>query len=113
MELDTIIAICGVSCTECDAYQATQKDDAKALEAIAAEWTEAMGRTFTADDILCDGCRVGGDRLSAYRRLCEIRICAETKGHPTCAHCDECPCEMITAQPAIDALNELKRHLKT
>ena len=112
MEIDKIIAICGVSCTECQAYQATKKNDIKALETIAAEWTEGLGRTFTVDDILCDGCRVGGARLSTYCRSCEISLCAKGKGHETCAHCDECPCEKIVAPPAIDALNNLKKLLQ-
>ena len=108
MVIDKIIAICGVSCTKCDAYHATKNNDIKALEALAAEWTKGLGRTFTVDDILCDGCRVGGERISAYCSTCEISLCAKEKGHETCAHCNECPCEKIVAPPAIDALNKLK-----
>jgi hypothetical protein len=111
MEIDKIIAICGVSCTKCDAYQATQKNDAKALEMLAVEWTKAMGRDFTPDDILCDGCRVQGERLSSYCSSCEISLCAKAKGHPTCAHCDECPCEKIVAPPAKEALSKLRKSL--
>jgi hypothetical protein len=112
MEIDGIVAICGVSCTECKAYQATRNHDTKALEAIAAEWTKGLGQTYTVGDILCDGCRIGGERLSAYCSSCEISLCAKGKGHETCAHCDECPCDKIVAPPAIDALNELRKLLQ-
>ena len=112
MEIGKIVAICGVSCTECRAYQATLKNDRQALEALAAEWTKGMGRTFTVDDILCDGCRVGGARLSSYCGSCGISLCAKAKGHETCAHCDQCPCEKIVAPRAIDALNDLKELLQ-
>jgi hypothetical protein len=111
MEIDKIIAICGVSCTECDAYQATIQNDISRLKSLAAEWTRAMGRTFTVDDIICDGCRVEGKRLSAYCSSCEISLCAKSKGLPTCAHCNECPCEKIVAPPAIEALSKLRREI--
>jgi hypothetical protein len=112
MELDKIIAFCGVSCTECKAYHATKNNDIKALETLAVEWTKGLGRTFTVDDILCDGCRVGGERISSYCGSCEISLCAKAKGNETCAHCNECPCDKIVAPPAIEALNKLKKLLQ-
>ena len=112
MEIDKIIAICGVSCTECPAYQATQKNDTKALEIIASEWTKVIGRAFSSSNILCDGCRVDGERLSTYCGSCEISLCAKAKDHPTCAHCNECPCDKIVAPPAKEELLRLRRNLQ-
>jgi hypothetical protein len=109
--LNDLIAICGPSCTQCQAYNATKSGDRKELEKIAAEWTKGLGRTFTTDDIICDGCRVPGGRLSTYCSTCEIRICAQSKGAITCAHCAECPCEKIIAPPAREALEALKKEL--
>ena len=109
MQIDELIAVCGPSCTLCPAYQATHGGDQAALERIASEWTKAMGRTFTTDDVTCDGCRVKGKRLSAYWSTCEIRLCAQEKGHDTCAHCSDCPCEKIIAPPAQEALKELRK----
>lgn len=109
MQIDELIAVCGPSCTLCAAYQATHGGDQAALERVASEWTKAMGRTFTADDVICDGCRVKGKRLSAYCSTCEIRLCAQEKGHDTCAHCSDCPCEKIIAPPAQNALMELRK----
>ncbi len=109
--LNDLIAICGPSCTQCDAYKATHSGNRTELERIAVEWTKAIGRTFTPDDIICDGCRVPGGRLSAYCTTCEIRICAQNKGNITCAHCEECPCDKIVAPPAREALAALKKHL--
>lgn len=109
--LNDLTAICGPSCTQCQAYIATRNNDKKELEHIAAEWTKGLGRTFTADDIICDGCRVPGGRLSSYCATCEIRICARSKGAITCAHCAECPCEKIVAPPAREALEALKKTL--
>ena len=111
MNIEKIIAICGVSCTECRAYKATQSGDRSALEGIASEWTSSIGRTFTADDVICDGCRVEGKRLSAYCSSCEIRLCAQSKGLPTCAHCDDCPCDKIVAPVAREALRKLRKDI--
>lgn len=111
MTFDDLTAVCGPSCTQCDAYKASRRDNRAELERIAAEWTEAMGRTFTADDIYCDGCRVPGGRLSSYCATCEIRLCAQGKGNITCAHCEECPCDKIVAPVAQEALAALRKIL--
>lgn len=109
--LNDLTAICGPSCTQCQAYTATKNNDRNALEKIAAEWTKGLGLTFTADDIICDGCRVPGGRLSSYCATCDIRICAQGKSAITCAHCSESPCEKIVAPPAREALEALKKTL--
>jgi hypothetical protein len=112
LEFNDLTAICGPSCTQCDAYIATRSGKRAELERIAAEWTKGLGRVFKAEDIICDGCRVPGGRLSSYCGTCEIRICAQNKGMITCAHCPECPCEKIVAPPAREALEALKKSLK-
>jgi hypothetical protein len=111
--LNDLTAICGPSCTGCPAYIATLSDNQSELARLAAEWTRAMGRTFTPDDIICDGCRVPGGRHSAYCATCEILICARSKGHITCAHCSECPCTKITAPVAREALAALQKSLRS
>jgi hypothetical protein len=109
--LNDLTAICGPSCTQCPAYIATESNNQVELKRIAAEWTKGLGRAFTMEDIICDGCRVPGGRLSAYCATCEIRLCAQGRGAVTCAHCPECPCNKIVAPPAIEALAALKKEL--
>lgn len=111
MVLNDLTAICGPSCAQCPAYIATHSNNKAEFERIAAEWTKAIGRTFTGDDIICDGCRVLGGRLSAYCATCDVRICAQSKGMITCAHCAACPCEKINAPVAREALAALKKSL--
>jgi hypothetical protein len=41
---DRIIAYCGLVCTDCPAYIATQADDRVALERVAAQRTEQVWR---------------------------------------------------------------------
>jgi hypothetical protein len=111
LALNELIAICGPSCTRCPAYIATQSNDRAGLQRIADEWTKSLGKTYSADDIVCDGCRVPGGRLSAYCASCNIRLCAQGRGNETCAHCAEGPCEKIVAPPAREALAALKKIL--
>jgi hypothetical protein len=111
MIIDEIIAICGPRCTECDAYKATRAGKME-IERIANEWTKSLGKVYTAEDIICDGCRVKNGRLSAYCAECEIRKCALSKNVETCAHCEKSPCEKIIAPPAIEAIENIKILLK-
>ena len=40
--MDNMIAYCGLVCSDCQAYVATQANDPAALERVAAEWREAV-----------------------------------------------------------------------
>ena len=111
MTFNDLTAVCGPSCTQCHAYIASRSGNRAELERFAAEWTKAMGRTFTADDIFCDGCRVSGGRLSSYCATCDIRNYAQSRGNITCAHCDEYRCDKIVAPVAQEALAALKNIL--
>jgi len=111
MPIDDLIAVCGFSCADCPAYIATRNSDRTELARIAGEWTKSLGRTFTPDDIICDGCRVPGGRRVAYCADCNIRACAQSKGYITCAHCPKCPCDKIVSPKAREALEALQKTL--
>jgi hypothetical protein len=111
MTIDPIHAVCGPKCTQCPAYEATRSGDPKQLAAVAAEWSQALGKEVAPEDIVCDGCRVENGRKSAYWQTCEIRLCAHERGHDICAACEQCPCEKIVAPPAREALDALKQSI--
>jgi len=111
MTLNDLTAVCGFSCAECKAYIATKNNDRQELARLAAEWTRDLGKNYTPEDILCDGCRAPGGRQVAYCAECDIRTCAVSKGHITCAHCPACPCEKITQPKAREMLEALKKTL--
>jgi hypothetical protein len=95
--MNRIIAYCGLVCTDCPAYMATQADDRTALERVAAQWREQFNAPdITAESIVCDGC-LGGDggRLSGYCSVCEIRACGMARGVVNCAHCADYACEKL------------------
>jgi hypothetical protein len=110
MALSRYIAACGFDCRECPAYKATHGSAAEQKN-VAEKWTKTTGKTMSAADILCDGCRAGG-RLVAYCASCNIKTCAEAKGYPTCAHCPEMPaCPKITQRKTREMLEKLKEKL--
>lgn len=93
--MDGMIAYCGLICTDCPAYLATQADDREALERVAAQWREQFNEPrITADAVICDGCLDEG-RKAGYCSTCEIRACAAGHGVINCGHCDDYACEKL------------------
>ncbi|TEU16114.1 MAG: DUF3795 domain-containing protein [Anaerolineales bacterium] len=91
-----MFAYCGLVCSECPAYLATQAGDMAALEEVAARWSQEYGGSITAAYCLCDGCTSGSERLCGHCGECEVRACAIARGVSTCAHCDDYGCQTIT-----------------
>ena len=90
-----IIAYCGLICSDCPAYIATQADDREALEKIVAQWREEYNAPgMTVESILCDGC-LDGPRKCGHCAECEIRACGVAKGVLNCAYCDDYACEKL------------------
>lgn len=95
--MSTLIAACGIDCSKCEAYIATQANDAAALEQIAAKWrVEYNAPGITAANILCDGCMTGG-RTIGHCAECKIRLCAVERGLENCAACPDYACAELNA----------------
>jgi hypothetical protein len=93
--MDNTVAYCGLVCSECPAYVATQTDDREALARVAAQWREQFNEPgITADTVICDGC-LGEGRLSGYCATCEIRACGVERGIANCAHCPDYACAKL------------------
>ena len=113
--MERIIAYCGLNCTECKAYLATQTNDPAALEHVAAEWREAFNAPgITAESIVCDGCLATIDgRRAGYCSMCEIRACAVERDVANCAYCADYACAKLEgflahAPAARDTLEQLR-----
>ena len=89
-----MIAYCGLQCTRCDAYLATQADDEARARATAVAWSQQFGVAVSVADVWCDGCLVGGKKC-AHCGECEIRACAGARAVANCGHCDDYPCEKL------------------
>lgn len=95
--MNQMIAYCGLVCSECPAYIATQADDRAALEQVAAQWREEYeAPTITVESVICDGCLGATGRKCSHCSECNVRACAMGRAVVNCAHCDDYGCETIT-----------------
>jgi len=92
--MDPMIAYCGLTCTECPAYLATQADDDQLRAKTAAMWSEYFKGTIPPESINCTGCSSDGPRFS-HCDMCEIRACAIGRNLLNCGHCDEFACSKL------------------
>jgi hypothetical protein len=91
-----LVAVCGLYCGACSIYRATQDNNKEKLEEFAHGLSGKTGKTFTLDDVRCDGCLVNG-RLDLWCRNCQIRVCEKLQsGKVRCSDCDEFPCTRLT-----------------
>ena len=114
--MDKMIAFCGLTCTECPAFVATQKDDDEEREKVAEMWSKEYKSEIKPEDINCDGCLAEGDRIFNYCKVCKIRKCGQEKGVKNCAYCDDYACEKLNgffnmAPEAKTALEEIRKNL--
>ena len=94
--MDRIIAYCGLVCSDCPAYIATQANDQEALERVAAQWREEYNAPqFTVESVICDGCLTEEGRKCGHCAECEIRACGVARGVANCAHCADYTCEKL------------------
>ncbi|HNZ65113.1 MAG TPA: DUF3795 domain-containing protein [Smithella sp.] len=95
--METMIAYCGIICTKCPVYLATQADDDKAREAVAQRWSTQYGLHIKPRDAICDGCLKMDGRLFSHCRVCGIRACGMEKKVSTCAACADYACAQLKA----------------
>lgn len=94
---DRIVAYCGIVCSDCAAYTATQAGDEEALKQVVKQWkAEYDVLDLTVSMVLCDGCLTGEGRRCYHCADCEIRACGIERGVVNCAHCPDYACERLT-----------------
>ncbi len=114
--MNKMIAFCGLICTECQAFLATQKNDDNEKMKVAELWSREFNADIKPEDINCDGCLSGNGRLFNHCKVCEIRKCAQEKGVENCAYCDDYACQKLSnflneAPAAKDTLEEIRKNL--
>jgi hypothetical protein len=87
--MEKLISCCGLNCAVCEARIATVNNDDELRKATAEKWKTAYNvPDMTADMINCTGCREDGAKLGHWN-MCQIRICAASKGFDTCGDCKD------------------------
>ena len=95
MQEQEMVAYCGLVCTECPAYKATQEDDNKARAKVAEEWSKQFKLNFKTEDINCNGCMTGGEVKFSYCSMCDISKCGSDRKVLNCGYCAEYPCDKL------------------
>jgi hypothetical protein len=111
------IAYCGLVCTDCNAYIATQNNDDEMRKETAATWSKEYNADIKPEDINCAGCLTESP-VFHHCTVCEVRQCGRKNGVVNCAYCDEYGCETLTKYfemaPVMKAnLEEIRKGLKT
>jgi hypothetical protein len=111
--MEPMIGYCGLVCSECEAYLATQAGDRQALEGVAARWRqEYSAPQITAEWVICDGCTAASDRHCGHCAECDIRECGIGRAVVNCATCTDYACDKLerffgmvpAAQETLDGL---------
>ena len=92
-------AMCGLDCSSCPAFIATENNDEKLREKTAKEWTERYVSKnkppIKPEDINCLGCLSKNEPIYQGCLNCEIRKCGFNKGIKNCKECKEYKCEKL------------------
>jgi len=110
MTMDKMIAFCGITCTACPAFLATQKDDESERKKVADLWSKQFNAEVKPEDINCDGCLSESGQLFGHCEVCEIRKCGREKHVQNCAYCPDYACEKLN--DFIDQVPDAKTTLK-
>ena len=94
--MNTMIAYCGIVCSECPTFIATREDDDAKRAKVAEMWSKQYKMAIKAEDINCDGCISAGGQLFSYCSVCDIRKCGQNHGVVNCAYCTDYGCERLT-----------------
>jgi hypothetical protein len=87
-------ACCGLECTACAAFIATQEDNEELRTETAALWGRQLDVEVDPQSISCDGCLSNGRHLD-YCGMCGIRKCCLEKNIQNCAQCDQYICDTL------------------
>ena len=94
--MSKMIACCGLICSDCPTFIATQNNDDVARQKTADLYAEKFGLNLKPEDINCDGCMSEEGKLIGYCLTCEIRQCCREKALENCTQCNDQPCEKLT-----------------
>jgi hypothetical protein len=90
-----MIAYCGLNCSKCDAYLATQQDSDSKRDETAQKWSRLYRAEIKPEQINCDGCKSDGQKF-LHCNMCEIRRCSISKRVDNCAVCEDYICDTLS-----------------
>lgn len=114
-----IVGFCGIVCSKCRAYVATQKNDLELKKEVARSWSTEQEQ-LRPEDISCRGCLASPESLLKFCHTCAVRACGYQRNIKNCAYCDEFPCVKLSglwkamgSDKEKQTLEEIRRGLRT
>jgi hypothetical protein len=89
-----MIAYCGLDCSDCEAYIATQEDNDGKRKDTAQKWSKMYRTEIKPEQINCKGCKSDKTRFH-HCEVCEIRRCCLAKSVDNCALCENYICDTL------------------
>lgn len=106
-----LIAPCGLDCSKCDGYIATQSGDPQKVQAVADDWSKRYQAEIKTEHVWCDGCTANGRKSYHCAALCEIRKCCVKNKFASCIECDQFACTLL--DPILKLVPEAKTNLES
>ena len=88
---EQMLSYCGIDCSVCPAYIATQAMDIEKLTTLAGQWFDGA---VDYAIVLCDGCK-GQNRIMKWCSECPTRACAVEHHVENCAYCGDYGCQKL------------------
>ncbi len=95
MKEEKMLAYCGLNCSSCDAYLATQENNDAKREKTAQTWSKMYNADIKPEQINCNGCKSEGVKFS-HCDVCEIRQCCISNSVDNCAVCEKYICDTLS-----------------
>jgi hypothetical protein len=105
-----MIAYCGIDCSKCDSYLATQSGSYEKLEKVASKLSRLYCANVIPAYVICDGCKTGENHSFFCSNLCKMRKCCIENGYNYCIECADFPCKEL--QSELDNNTNAKDNLK-
>ncbi len=109
-----MIAYCGLDCSKCIGYLATQSGDKDQITEVAKKWSKQFKADVKPEHVICDGCKSEKRKSFHCTNLCNIRKCCIERKYDSCIECNEFACSHLAfilnnAPEAKENLTNLKR----
>ena len=87
-----MIAYCGLDCSKCIGYLATQSGDKHQIDEVAKKWSKQFNADIKPEHVICDGCKTKKRESFHCANFCKIRKCCIKKKYDSCIECNDFAC---------------------